>query len=465
MTIPKSSTINPELHTETPPESVKTKTGEDISVSIQDIVQPHFKTFWTTNKPYVILKGGRGSFKSATVSIKLVSMLLEYANAGHDVTVECFAKTQDSLKSSIYGQIVRALTWLHVTDMFTYGKSPLVINYKYGDSHFYFHNIETPEKLKSNTDNNVIALWYEELTTFRSADDIENNNPTFIRNKADCVPFVRVYYSYNPPRNPYDWVNEWTDAKRNDPEYLIDHSTYKDDKLGFTTDQQLKLIKTKEKLDPDYYRWQYLGEVVGLGNTIYHIQSFTLIDHVPDDENIVALYTGLDSGQEVSATTEVAVCLTNKGNVIVWDTYYYSPVGKANKKAPSQLVDDLHTFEERVQKELGMTAYRKTSDSATTDFALEHQMNLQYNEGWHHLAKKRKRVMISYVQELSAEGRIYVRKTPRNMDAFIDEHKRYEWDEKTVNSDDPKPVKVHDHTCDAFQYVITDNLRDFGLKF
>lgn len=441
-------------------QSANTKT-----IDIQKLVQPHFKDMWTTEKPYVILKGGRGSFKSATVSIKLVYELLYYASQGHDVTIECFAKTQDSLRSSIYGQIIKALTWLGVTDMFVYKKSPLAINYKFGNSHFYFHNIETPEKLKSNTDSNIIALWYEELTTFKNRDDVENNNPTFIRNKADCVENVKIYYTYNPPRNPYNWVNEWVADKAGDSDYFIDHSTYKVDKLGLTTKQQLKIIENVKKNDPTYYKWQYLGEVVGMGNTIYPETNFHIVDGMPTGEHAMSLYFGLDSGQEVSATAEVACILTNKKHLLVYDTYYYSPAGKVHKKAPSELTTELHEFETRVERELGMHAYRRTSDSATTDFALEHQMNLQFNIGWHHLAKKRKPIMISYVQSLLAQGRIYVRRTPTNMDSFMDEHKRYEWDEKTIQSDDPKPLKVHDHSVDAFQYLVTDNLRDFGLKY
>ncbi|KAA8802769.1 phage terminase large subunit, partial [Lactobacillus crispatus] len=77
------------------------------------------------------------------------------------------------------------------------------------------------------------------------------------------VDDVKVYFSYNPPRNPYEWINDWVTAREEEPEYFVDTSTYLDDELGFTTEQQLKLIESYKNNDYDYYRWLYLGEVIG----------------------------------------------------------------------------------------------------------------------------------------------------------------------------------------------------------
>ncbi|MED4084925.1 terminase large subunit, partial [Halalkalibacterium halodurans] len=49
-------------------------------------------------------------------------------------------------------------------------------------------------------------------------------------------------------------------------------------------------------------------------------------------------------------------------------------------------------------------------------------------------------------------------------DVFIEEHKKYQFDEKTLNSDDPKVIKEDDHTVDEFQYFCTANARDLRLK-
>ncbi|MHC3414475.1 PBSX family phage terminase large subunit, partial [Pediococcus pentosaceus] len=45
------------------------------------------------------------------------------------------------------------------------------------------------------------------------------------------------------------------------------------------------------------------------------------------------------------------------------------------------------------------------------------------------------------------------------------EHQQYRWDEDTLDSDDPKVIKEHDHTCDSFQYFVLDNLIDLDLEW
>jgi len=72
--------------------------------------------------------------------------------------------------------------------------------------------------------------------------------------------------------------------------------------------------------------------------------------------------------------------------------------------------------------------------------------------------------MIENVYDLLAQGRFFYLDTESNQ-IFIEEHRRYQWDPETLQSDDPKVIKENDHTCDAFQYYVNDNLRKLGLKY
>lgn len=48
----------------------------------------------------------------------------------------------------------------------------------------------------------------------------------------------------------------------------------------------------------------------------------------------------------------------------------------------------------------------------------------------------------------------------------LDEHKKYQWDQKTLQPGrEPEVIKEDDHTADCFQYFVKDNLRQLGLKF
>lgn len=317
-------------------------------------------------------------------------------------------------------------------------------------------------KLKSNIVDNVIAVWFEEAGNFKSQDVFDQANPTFIRQKPSYLDHVTVYYSYNPPKNPYDWINEWVSKQENDPDCLVDTSTYLDDHWGFTSQQQLKMIERYKENDYDYYRWLYLGEVVGLGTNVYNMDNFHPLQELPDDDPIINVYYSADTGHEISATTCSAYGLTRKRKVILLRTYYYSPQGKSHKKPPSELAKDLHDFIQEVSKWIGKKPRKLTIDSA--EGALDNQFYNDYNIHWHKVKKLKNVDMVDRVQDLLAQGRFYYLDNDSNQ-IFVEEHRKYQWDEKTLNSDDPKVIKIDDHTVDSFKYVCIDNEMAFGLKW
>ena len=431
-------------------------------IKMSKMINPHFYNVWTTNKPYIILNGGRGSFKSSVISLKLATMVKNQTQLNHQVNFILIRENASYLHDSVYKQMEWAFTQLNMFDEFLYFKSPMRIVHKRTGSTFYFYGGDDPMKLKSNIVGNVMAVWYEEAANFKGREVFDQANPTFIRQKPPFIDHVTVYYSYNPPKSPYDWVNEWVEDERQDPDCLVDTSTYLDDKWGFTNKEQLKLIERYKKNDYDYYRWLYLGEVVGLGTNIYNMENFQAIDKLPEDDYITNVYYSVDTGHEVSATTCGAYGLTKKGNLILLDTYYYSPQGKTHKKPPSALSKDLKSFIDKVTEWIGKQPTRMTIDSA--EGALDNQFYNDYGIHWHKVNKLKKVDMIDRVQDLLAQGRFYYLKRPEN-EIFIAEHQKYQWDENTLQSDDPKVIKEDDHTCDSFMYLCVDNERDFGLKW
>lgn len=432
-------------------------------IKLSSIVQPHFFSFWNSKAPYLILNGGRGSFKSSTISIKLLVKFKKHTQQGNKVNVVVVRENAVNLRDSVYGQIVWAISKLGMIREFRYSVSPMKIVHKRTGSTFYFYGGDNPERLKSNTVGDLMALWYEEAANFKNAEVFDQTNPTFIRQKAECVDQVQVIYSYNPPKNPFDWVNKWVDKKTGDHDYFIDKSTYLDDELGFTTKQQLELIESYKRNDYDYYRWLYLGEVIGLGNNVYNMALFHEVDELPDDDYVAELAYSIDSGNQTSATTCLCLGITGKGNVILLDTYYYSPAGLANKKAPSQLAKELHEFIKQTASDFPEAPIiKRTVDSA--EGGLRNQYYNDYGTRLHGVNKSEKKATyIDYPQDLLAQGRVFIlRKKSNNI--FITQHREYRWDESSLESDNPKVIKENDHTCDAFQYFCMDNKRLLGLK-
>lgn len=428
-------------------------------MNLATLINPTFDETLFTEKSHVVLKGGRGSTKSSVISIKLVNDFLSDPLAN----VVILRKVGKYLRMSVYEQIKWAIYEMGVSHLFTYGTSPLKITHKKTGTAFYFYGVDDPMKLKSQkiSKGYVHALWFEELAEFAGREDIDVVEDTFIRQKLPDGKQVRVYFSYNPPRNPYDWINDWVAEKASDPTYLIHHSTYLDDELGFLSEDMKSKIARYKETDPDYYRWMYLGEIVGLGNHVYNMNYFKRLESLPTDDKVIGISFALDTGHQQSATACGAYGLTAKGNVILLDTFYYSPAGQAVKKAPSELTVMIHDFLDKVLKEYRVPKLRMTIDSA--EGALRNQYFKDYGERWHPVAKKKNQTMIDMVISLLAEGRFYYLDIPANQ-IFVEEHKMYRYDEKTLNTDDPKVIKEDDHTVDEFKYFVLDNARALELK-
>lgn len=442
-------------------------------VVIQNEINPHFKPVWTTEKPYNILKGGRNSFKSSVIALLLVYMMISYLVTGKKANVVVIRKVASNIRDSVYLKIQWALSKFGIMDQFTCTVSPFRVTHKKTGSTFFFYGQDDFQKLKSNDIGNIISVWYEEAAEFKNAEEFDQSNTTFMRQKHPDADMVRFFWSYNPPRNPYSWINEWVESLKGLSNYLVNESSYLNDELGFVTQQMLDDIERIKKNDYDYYRYLYLGEPVGLGTNVYNIDLFQALEELPNDDRIISLYYATDVGHQTSATVCLAFGLTAKGKVILLNMYYYSPQGKAVKKAPSDLSKDLYEFVKKTANHpiVGNAQVRqRTIDSA--EGGLRNQYYKDYGQRWHPVAKKKNIDMIDYVHDLLAQGRFYylvptIKTGLSNCDdltLFVEEHKRYQFKETTLNSDNPDVIKEFDHSVDAFKYGCIDNAREWKLK-
>lgn len=434
----------------------------NIATSINNplkTINPVFYPVWITNKTTNILKGGRSSTKSSVISQKLVEKKMKYPMAN----VIAFRQVANTLNKSVYSQITWALYEAGVYDQFNFKKNPLEIIHKEWGTGFYFSGADDPEKLKSLKIpiGFVSDLWFEEMDSFDGAEAIDKIQDTFIRNDLPHGLEVVTWGSFNPPRNPYSWINEYVEKHRNDEDFMIHHSTYLDDKLGYNSQQIIRKIEKYKENDVDYYRWMYLGEVIGMGTNVYNTSLLQPLKEIPQDEYIIYITYSTDSGHQVSATTTLCVGYTNKGNVILLDTDYYSPARKVNKKAPSEMSKDLNKFVTNTSKRWGKPVELELIDSA--EGALRNQYFLDYGIRLSTVNKKKKIEMIDFVHDLLAQGRFYYLDTKNNQ-VFVDEHRKYMWNEKTVHTENPKVIEIDDHTCDAFQYLCLTMAQRWGLR-
>lgn len=434
-----------------------------MKIKIKEEVNPNFKNVWTSKKPYNILKGGRNSFKSSVIALKLAYMLIQHINRSETANIVIVRKIGNTIRDSVYLKMQWALSKFFMLEEFKTTVAPFKIIHKATDSTIYFYGQDDFQKLKSNDIGNIIAVWYEEAAEFDSFEEFDQTNITFMRQKHEKVPHVMFFWSYNPPRNPYSWINEWSERCKEYSDYLVHESSYLDDTLGFITDQMLSDIERIKSSDYEYYRYIYLGVPTGIGNNVYNMDLFQRIDAIPEGERLRAIFFSTDTGHSVSATTTLAFGQTFSNKIILLDTDYYSPVGKSVKRSPVDHCRAMHDFYTRVEKKYQCPVLKKTVDSA--DGAIKNQYYNLYGEMLSPVSKGRKIDMIDYVIDLLANGRFFYLDIEANK-IFIDEHKQYRFEESTIktNPDNPEVVKIDDHTPDAFQYFVKDNIRELGLK-
>lgn len=452
-------------------------------IKIKDIIAPHFWNTFNSKKTNQIYKGGRSSTKSSMISIKIVYNCLNNNNCSAVV----LRKHQNQLRKSVYKEIKRACKRLGLKEDIDYeaGLSPMEIRFNNGNT-IYFAGGDDYENVKGTIDEDKLIkiVWFEELTGWDNSEDIEQIKTTFTRGNDDW--FI-AFYSFNPPKNKFDWVNEWVEGKKKSNNYLVHQSDYRTVPKKWLGQIAIQEAEELRQNDEKRYRWIYLGEVIGLEGLIYNPE---LIEYVPEDylekNNIKILYIdfAIDSGHQTSATTCGAYGYGTDGYWYLLDTYYYSPHEKPNKKAPSELSRDIFNFELAINKKFKAGTDKETIDSA--EGALRNQYFKDYGRRLHPVEKgTNKEQLIDYSQDFLAKNKFRVINNNNNQ-IFKKENENYMWLKDSVEKGKPIPDKTEkaflssekyyntytndyaysyaDHTQDQFQYWIKDNLQKLGLK-
>ena len=101
-----------------------------MAVKLTDLIGPAFYEVWQAikAKTYVHywLNGGRSSGKSSFISLAIVLLIMQDPEAN----AICFRKVGDTLRDSVYEQIIWAISQLGVSDEFSATVSPMQITYK-----------------------------------------------------------------------------------------------------------------------------------------------------------------------------------------------------------------------------------------------------------------------------------------------------------------------------------------------
>lgn len=258
----------------------------EVTTDTADLVLPSFYDLFNAviyhDATDFWLKGGRGSTKSTFISLMIVLLVManSFANA---VIVRRFSNT---LRDSVYAQMLWAIDELNVDHLFKASLSPLEIVYKPTGQRIVFRGLDDPKKAKGvKFKHGYCAIqWFEEADQIASWEDIRSALKSFKRGGS----MFWTFYSYNPPKTLWNWVNQQAIEMERKPGALVHHSTYLDvidgghsEWLGEPFIEDADWLK---QTNEQAYLWEMLGEITGTGGNVFD----NVVSQEITDEQILA---------------------------------------------------------------------------------------------------------------------------------------------------------------------------------
>ena len=234
-----------------------------------------------------LLKGGRGSTKSSFVALVLLELIIRNPEM-HAVICR---KVKDTLRDSVYAQLVWAIGTLGLEGDFTCRVSPMEIVYRPTGQKLYFRGADDPGKLKSIKPpfGHIGILWFEELDQFSGDNEVRSIEQSVVRGGNTAF----VFKTFNPPKTAANWANKY--AKMPKPGRLDHHSTYLDVPREWLGQKFIDDAEFLKAVSPKAYAHEYLGEANGTGGAVFENVTLRTIDEA-ELRTFDRIYRGVDWG-------------------------------------------------------------------------------------------------------------------------------------------------------------------------
>lgn len=401
-----------------------------------------------------IISSGRAGTKSSALAILAVLKILRKVPG----SVVMIRKRHNKLRKTVFREVKRAISRLKLSGKkFKITVNPMQITYLPTGNTIYFVGSDNSDDTKGIIDDAgrpICTVIIDEVSDFflsgnGGADEIQNIEATFIRGNDNDFQMI---YAYNPPKNPNAGVNTWVAEmeKRQDVKHV--HVTYLDVPAEWLGRGLIESAEILLATDERQYRWLWLGEVVGIDDLIYHM--FDKLRHIRDPilKAYRHIYIGVDYGQ-MNATTFQAFGLNHVVHTLDGLDEYYHRGRDGRQKSPSDYGSDLAEMIKALSDKYCCREFFVYIDPSAKGLAEEAKratIGLGINVRIRN-AKNDVKLGISRVQKLFTFSRLCLSPNQKNA---IDEIGKYEYDIKSIERGDEKPLKINDHAMDAIRYMV-----------
>lgn len=234
-----------------------------------------------------IFPGGRGSTKSSFCGLNVVDLIMK----NEDMHACVLRQVADTLRSSVYQQILWAISALGLDSEFNCTVSPLEITRIKTGQKIYFRGADDPNKIKSiKTAFGYIGIvWFEELDQFAGEEAVRKIEQSVIRGGDIAYKFK----SFNPPKSAQNWANKYIKIPREDR--LVVESTYLTVPSKWLGKPFLDDAEFLKETNPIAYENEYMGVANGTGGNIFdNVEIRKITDE--EIEHFDYIFNGVDWG-------------------------------------------------------------------------------------------------------------------------------------------------------------------------
>ena len=398
------------------------------NISIKEAIGGGYGDYWNTKCRYRCCKGSRGSKKSKTTAINMITRIMQYP-ASNGLCVRRYSNT---LRDSVFSDLKWAIHKLEVDAFFDWTVSPMEITYKPTGQKILFRGLDDGLKITSiSVDKGVLCwVWIEEAYEITNEDDF-NKLDMSIRGEVPEGYFKQITLTFNP------WsAQSWLKARFfdvTDDDVFTKTTTWQCNEWLDEADR--KIFEKMKVNNPRRYRIEGDGEWGIADGLIYEKVRFEDfdVDEVRAIPGIKSAF-GLDFGfTDPNAFTCSMVDNTNM-IIYVFDEWYQT--GVTNKIIAEQI------------KNMGYGGQRIICDSAEPKSIQELR-----DEGINAEPSRKGKDSVNHGIQLIQNYTIVVHE--RNCPEFKKEIQNYCYTKDKDGKPTDKPDHEFSHGMDSFRYGVS----------
>ena len=273
--------------------TVKVETPQ-IDINMKEVLIPMYKEVLKDilrhDHTHYTFPGGRGSTKSSFISIALPLIML----ANPNVHALVFRKVGNTMKNSVWAQVVWGIERLGLTPLFHIPKSianPIVL--KQTGQQILFFGLDDPMKIKSvKLPFGYIGItWFEELDQYSGEKELRTVLQSTMRGGEKFWDFR----SFNPPISNMNWANQYAVDALSRENTLVTKNTYLDVPEHWLGQAFIDEAEDLKRTNPKAYEHEYLGIPVGTGGNVFeNVEPLYMSDEFIS--HFDTIYSGIDWG-------------------------------------------------------------------------------------------------------------------------------------------------------------------------